>query len=119
MRDQVMEIGFMHHRDAGMLQRSLIREFVVRIIAELVHRAVMLRRVEMGLLAERVDVYDFRERFQKRGGIVGDAAPGGRQGREKRNPHQRTSSTENVPSDSGILASSGTCALSWEKKTST
>ena len=38
IRDQVMQIGFVHHDDAGMFQRHFIDECVMRIIAELIDR---------------------------------------------------------------------------------
>src|ERR1700679_451142 len=120
MCNQMMQIGFMQHRDAGMLERGFIGKLVMRIVAELIYRDVILRCVEPArLLRERIHLSEPGERFNECSGIVGDAAPGGRQGRKERNPHQRTSSTENVPSDNGILASTGTRAASREKNTST
>ncbi len=73
--EQMMQVRLMHHDHARVLQRGLIRELVMRIIADLVQRDVEARGVEGRWRSrENFDIDEFRERFQQRSGIIRNAA---------------------------------------------
>ena len=78
---RMMEVRFVHHHDAGMLQRRLIDEIVMRVVAHLIDGDVVFRCV-VGLRGARNDIeIDQRlERFDESFGVVGDPAARRRQG---------------------------------------
>ena len=98
-----------------MPQRRLVDEIVIAVVADLVERDIEARRIE-GLLRRSEKTSRSTSgcrRFDQRFGIIGDPAARRRQRREKRHAHsQRTSSSETVPTLTGILISSGVRAAS-------
>jgi len=77
-----------HYDDAWSFQSLLIDKRMMRVVPHLKEDAVELFRVEpAGRLREYADVGERRERFQQRGGVIGNPALGGRQRREKGDPN--------------------------------
>ena len=111
---QVVQVAFVHHHHAGMPQRGLVDETVVAVVADVVERDIEARRVEgLPRTGENFQVHQRLQAVDQGFGIIGDPAARRRQRGEKRHAHsQRTSSSETVPTVTGILISSGVRAAS-------
>ena len=112
--NQVVQVAFVHHHHAGMAQRGLVHETVMAVVAHVVQRDIEARRIEsLAGAGKHFQLHQRLEAFDQRFGIIGDPAARGRQRRKERHAHfQRTSSSETVPTLTGILISSGVRAAS-------
>jgi hypothetical protein len=88
VRDQVVQIAFVHHHHAGMPQRGLVNVAVIAVVADVVERDIELRGVER-LVGSGEDL-DFGQRAHGRKQsfrIIGDPAARRRQRAKKRHAH--------------------------------
>ena len=124
VRDQMMQIGFVHHNHAGMIHRGLITKVVINVVAHLVQRDIEILGVERNRFGcEHLHIHQLLQFVEKRGGIVGNAAARRRKRREERylDCHEWgyfANSIENVPNARGTRTNARVRALSCRKKTS-
>ena len=94
--DEVVQVGLVHHHDAGTPQGGFVDESVEGIVADLIDVDVELRRVvELSGRIEDGDVDELFEFGDEGGGIVRDAALGRRHGR----PESATSEVSRMSAD--------------------
>ena len=46
MRHQMVQVGFMHHDHARVLNRRIVNEIVIRVVAQMIERDIEFRSVE-------------------------------------------------------------------------
>ena len=83
----MMQIGFVDHHHAGMIQRGLVTKVVINVVADLVQRHVKIGWLEMsGLGGEHLYVHQRLQFVEQSGGIIGNSAARRRQAERKRRP---------------------------------
>ena len=88
LRNQVMQVGFMHHHHAGMAQRGFVNETVVRVVPQVIKRDIEAGRIEGPVrIREDLQIHQGLQMFDQGFGIVGDAAAAGRQRGKERHAH--------------------------------
>ncbi len=81
VRDQVVQVGFMHDHHAGMNQRRFINKIVMGIVANLVEREVEIPRAKLAPgLSARFDLDQTSERRKQCLRVIRYSAAGWRQG---------------------------------------
>ena len=88
VRNQVMQVGFMHHHHAWVPQRGFVNETVVRVISQVIQRDIEAGRIEGPVpIREDLQIHQGLQMFDQGFGIVGDAAAAGRQRGKERHAH--------------------------------